>query len=153
MIDAIAPRVDWSPQQIVLHLQRQSPEVFKNLNRSTVFKWLSKSKKRKGWSKRTLANVERRAALARSGRTGILTLYPALVDLVKKQLTDLRLSGVRVNLLVVRALMLATIREKNPELLTNFTCSEVCSVSSTLKRPPQAQCPCSRITFVSSCRA
>ncbi|KAF7797951.1 hypothetical protein EIP86_009158 [Pleurotus ostreatoroseus] len=123
MIDDIAPRVGWSSRAIVSHLQRSAPRLFNGLHRGTVWKWMSKTKK--GWSKRTLDNVARRSALARSGHKGILTAYPGIVDIITGTLKDLRVSGVAVNVTITRAIMLAIIREKNPELLTNFKCSEV----------------------------
>ncbi|GJE98209.1 hypothetical protein PsYK624_144330 [Phanerochaete sordida] len=123
LIDVIAPRTGWSAQKIVQQLQRQAPHLFATLNRGTVHKWFSKSGK--GWSQATKRNVERRAALARSGRAGILNECPEIVEEVKSKLEALRASHVAVTVVVVRALMLAVIKEKKPELLTRFSCSEV----------------------------
>lgn len=131
MIDSIAPRVGWLAQGIVTHLQRQSPALFGSLHRGTVHKWFSK--KRSGWSEATKKNVARRAALARSGRTGILAQHPLIVEEVKKRLHGLRDSKVAVTVLVVRALMIAIVKEKNPELLVDFTCSEVSNAQITMR--------------------
>ncbi|KAJ7613758.1 hypothetical protein DFH06DRAFT_1146711 [Mycena polygramma] len=45
-IDAIAPRVGWSPTMIVSALQRQDPQLYGRLNKGTVQKWISKSGKK-----------------------------------------------------------------------------------------------------------
>jgi|SRR5215472_10660085 len=54
-IDAAAKKADWSSHQIVKTLQREQPTLFKNLNRGTVHRWLSKTGK--GWTDCMLANV------------------------------------------------------------------------------------------------
>jgi hypothetical protein len=77
-----APRVAWSPTQLVRILQRQSP-MYAGLNRGTVSKW------GRSWSAKTLQNVERRHQLAGTGRVGVLSPYPALVESIKTKLTEI----------------------------------------------------------------
>ena len=122
-INAAAKKAHWSPAGIVKMLNRDQPALFKHLNRGTVHRWLSKSGN--GWSDQTLANVANRHALAGSGRVGVLTPYLEIVKEIKTKLTDLRATGVPVNVLVGQSIALAIIQNKKPELLRKFTCSEV----------------------------
>ncbi|KAK6971316.1 hypothetical protein R3P38DRAFT_2813969 [Favolaschia claudopus] len=121
-INQIAPRVGWSPSLIVQTLQRQNPTLYAQLNRGTVQKWISKSKRR--WSKKTLANVARRHALAGTGRVGILSPYPEVVELIKTKLVGIRKAGICVQRLLTRSVILSVIKEQHPELLDTFKCSE-----------------------------
>ena len=125
-IDAVAKKGLWSPQAITTILQRDHPTLFKQLNRGTVYRWISPLGQ--SWSSKTLENVSNRHALAGSGQAGILTRYPRVVERAKGTLLGLRKSGVPVNVLIGRGIMLAIIQEENPELLSKFTCSEVHSV-------------------------
>lgn len=97
-INTVAPRVAWSPTFIVSMLQQDHPNLFAKLHRGTVLKWISK--KGKKWSKKTIENVARRSVLARTGRVGILSPHPEIVEEVTSQLKGLRLSGVPVNVLL-----------------------------------------------------
>ncbi|EGO28001.1 hypothetical protein SERLADRAFT_435774 [Serpula lacrymans var. lacrymans S7.9] len=123
-INNVASRVAWSPTFIVSTLQKDHPSLFAKLHRGTVFKWISK--KGKKWSKKTVENVARRSVLARTGRVGILSPHREIVEEVTSQLKDLRLSGVPVNILVARSILIAVIKERQPELLDrgDFFCSE-----------------------------
>ncbi|KAF7372434.1 DDE superfamily protein [Mycena venus] len=120
-IDSIAPRVGWSPTMIVASLQRQNPQMYGRLNKGTVQKWISKN--RRDWSTKTKKNVARRHALAGTGRVGVLSPYPELVATIKTKLQDLRASGVCVGRLLTRSIIIAIIKEKQPELLANFKCT------------------------------
>ncbi|KIM38062.1 hypothetical protein M413DRAFT_13027 [Hebeloma cylindrosporum] len=122
-INRVAPKASWSPKYIVLTLQGQYPDLFGKLHRGTVVKWLSKNDRRR-WSTATQKNVERRHTLAGSGRAGILTKHPELVDEIKRNLQQLRDSGVWINRLLTRSIILSILREKKPQLLENFKCSE-----------------------------
>ncbi|KAF9471568.1 hypothetical protein BDN70DRAFT_819834, partial [Pholiota conissans] len=122
-IDRVAPQVAWSPHYIVATLQGQYPALFAGLHRGTVAKWLSKNNRRR-WSTATLQNVERRHALAGSGRAGILTQHPELIGEIKTRLQDLRNSGVWINRLLGRSVVLSVVQLKKPELLQKFKCSE-----------------------------
>ncbi|KAJ6608798.1 hypothetical protein B0H10DRAFT_1815028, partial [Mycena sp. CBHHK59/15] len=92
-INSIAPHVGWSPTMIVMALQRQNPTLYARLNKGTVQKWISKHNKN-CWLKKTLANVERRHALAGTGHVGVLSPYPELVEIIKEQLIGLRTAGI-----------------------------------------------------------
>lgn len=127
-INDIAPRVAWSPTHIARTLQRNMPRLFSNLYKGTVEKWLSKHHRQR-WSKRTLKNVENHSALAGTGRVGVLTPYPEIVEEIKSKLIGLRTSGVCVNRLVGRSIMLAVIQKCKPELLETFKVSEVVAIN------------------------
>ncbi|EEB97190.1 hypothetical protein MPER_03540 [Moniliophthora perniciosa FA553] len=104
-------------------LQRDTPELYGNLHKGTVQHWLSK--KRKGWSKRPLANVTNQSVVAGSGKVGILTPYPGLVTTIVEKLTALRASGLTVSRALGRSVMLAIIQKEKPELLNDkFRCTE-----------------------------
>ena len=123
-IDDVARKVDWSAQSIANRLIRDQPKLFRRITKGTVQKWIDKDTKR-GWSTATKTNVERRHALAGSGQTGILARHPDIVKEIKAQLQALRTSGLAVNVLIARSIMLAIIKERQPDLLTEFKCSEV----------------------------
>ncbi|KAG6834226.1 hypothetical protein H0H93_011056, partial [Arthromyces matolae] len=77
-IARVAPRLAWSATFIARTLQREQPKLYGRLRKGTVQHWISKTGK--GWSKKTLKNVERRHALAGSGQKGVLTPYPEIVE-------------------------------------------------------------------------
>ncbi|GLB39952.1 hypothetical protein LshimejAT787_0704620 [Lyophyllum shimeji] len=121
-IARIAPRVCFSPTMIVRHLQREQPTLYRRLHKSVVARWISKSKK--DWSKRTKAKIAAGHTLKGSGRVGVLTPYPEIVDEVKKQLKGLRDSGITIDRLLGRSIFISVIRERQPQILDNFKCSE-----------------------------
>ncbi|KAF7793930.1 hypothetical protein EIP86_005052 [Pleurotus ostreatoroseus] len=122
-INDLMPRVGWSTAMLVKVLQREQPELYSRLNKGTVHHWIS-THNRKRWSKSTLRKVKNRAALAASGRVGILAKYPAIVDEVKSKLLALRTSGVSTNRLIGRSIFIAVIKQRAPQLLETFKCSE-----------------------------
>lgn len=89
-----------------------------------IYKWIDKEMKR-GWSAATKKKVERWHALVGSGQTGILAKYPDIVQEIKAKLRGLHTSGLAVNVLVARSIMLAIITEQQPDLLQKFKCYEV----------------------------
>jgi hypothetical protein len=54
-----------------------------------------------------------------------LANYPDIVKEIKSQLQALRTSGLVVNVLIAHSIMLAIIKQQQPDLLTRFKCSEV----------------------------
>jgi len=56
---------------------------------------------------------------------GILAKHPEIVNEIKDQLWVLRTSGLPVNVLVARSIMLAIIKQRQPDLLLTFKYSEV----------------------------
>lgn len=123
-IDAAARKLDWSTAGITKVLLRDHKELFLGLNKGTVHKWIDKETKR-GWSVTTMKSVRAHHSLAGSGRTGVLAKSPDVVDEITKQLRGLRAAHVAVNVHIARSIMLAIIKEREPQLLTNFKCSEV----------------------------
>jgi hypothetical protein len=123
-IDTAARKLGWSPQAIANRLTRDHPKLFLHINKGTIQRWIDKDTKR-DWSAATKKNIARRHALAGSGQTGILAKYPDVVKEIKTQLQALRTSGLAVNVLIARSIMLAIINQRQPDLLTKFKCSEV----------------------------
>ncbi|PPR06271.1 hypothetical protein CVT24_000890 [Panaeolus cyanescens] len=121
-INKIAPKVSWSPQQIVRYLRLHYPELFSTLHRGTVSKWISKNDPSR-WSNATLKNVERRSTLAGTGRVGILARYPNMVEEIKVKMEDLRTAGVTISGLLTRSIFLSIIKDRQPDLLKTFRCS------------------------------
>jgi hypothetical protein len=123
-IDNVTCKVDWSVQSIVNELIRDQPKLFGCITKGTVQKWIDKDMKQ-GWYAATKKNVECQHALTGSGQTGILARHPNIVKEIKAQLQALQTSGLAVNVLVAHLIMLAIIKERQPDLLTEFKCSEV----------------------------
>lgn len=111
---------------MVNSLQRDFPVLYKQLNKGTVSKWMVSGSTGKGWSEKTLANVNRHHAILGSGRVGILTPYPELVERIKTELQGIRDVGLPVTAWVARSVLLAIIELEHPQLLENkkFKCSE-----------------------------
>ncbi|KAJ7822781.1 hypothetical protein B0H14DRAFT_2234581, partial [Mycena olivaceomarginata] len=118
-IATLAPRVAWSPTLLVRTLQRQNT-MYAGLNKGTVSKWMDG----RSWSAKTMQNVARRHQLAGTGRVGVLSPYPDLVESIKTKLTEIRASGISVGRLLARSIILAMIRDQEPRLLETFKCSE-----------------------------
>ncbi|KAF8137675.1 hypothetical protein EV363DRAFT_1156545 [Boletus edulis] len=122
-IDRAAKRHNWSPQAIVNALTKEQPELFSHLNKGTVSRWIDKTQRQ--WSAATLLHVKKGSTLAGSGRSGILSHYPHVKDEIVQKLQTLRASGLPINVVVARSIMLAVIQSHVPELLATFKCSEV----------------------------
>ncbi|KAG6863222.1 hypothetical protein C0993_012433, partial [Termitomyces sp. T159_Od127] len=121
----------WSTGDAAKALQRDQPELFKHLHRGTIFKWVAPSKRE--WSDQTKKHVENRHALAGSGRAGVLTKHPNLIQKIKTTLQDIRISQLPVGVPTARAIMIALIEENNAGLLNgHFRCSE-CFVHAFLQ--------------------
>jgi hypothetical protein len=73
----------------------------------------------------TKKNVQHQHAIAGAGQRGILANYPDIVKEIKSQLQALRTSGLVVNILIAHSIMLAIIKQQQPDLLTRFKCSKV----------------------------
>ncbi|EIN06290.1 hypothetical protein PUNSTDRAFT_73512 [Punctularia strigosozonata HHB-11173 SS5] len=121
-IDRVAHEVDFSATRIARSLQKSKPQIFGRLRKSTVQKWLSDD--RKSWSPATLENVARRHALAGTGRVGILTSYPDIVKKATQALEETRETGIQVNRMIARSLLIAEIQILAPDLLQSFKVSE-----------------------------
>lgn len=113
----------WSATYTVKQLQREQPTLFSKITKGVIQKWIGPSKH--AWSDTTVKNVARRHALAGSGQAGILAKHPEIRDEIKTQLQALRTSGLAVNVLIARSIMIAIIQTRAPDLLTKFKCSEV----------------------------
>ncbi|KAH9927827.1 uncharacterized protein B0H18DRAFT_1118347 [Fomitopsis serialis] len=121
-INRMAPQVGWSATLLARSLQRDHPELFSRLSKGTIQHWLSKHGKR--WSTQTLKSVANRRVLTASGRAGVLTKYPEIIFEAKTRLINLRKSGIPVNRVLGRSILLALIKRLQPALLDTFKCSE-----------------------------
>jgi hypothetical protein len=66
----------------------------------------------------------KRCLSSRTGRGGVLSPYPEIVETIKDKLIGLRTSGICVQRLLARSIILAVIKDKRPQLLEKFKCSE-----------------------------
>ncbi|KAG6877107.1 hypothetical protein C0992_010825 [Termitomyces sp. T32_za158] len=122
-IDKAIHKHNWSPGDTVKALKRDNQELFEQLHRATVWKWLGESKRE--WSEQTMKNVGNRHALVGSGRVSALTKHPEIVRDIKKTLQDIRTAHLPVSVAVARSIMIAIIKEKNKHILSaSFKCSE-----------------------------
>ncbi|KAG1811120.1 uncharacterized protein BJ212DRAFT_1483790 [Suillus subaureus] len=122
-IDAAAHKFDWSPQAITKGLEREHPALFLHLNKGTVQKWIDKGSKQQ-WSEVILENVQHCHALAGLGQSGVLAKHLNVVKEIMEKLQALCKSGLVVNVIIGRAIMLAVINNQALDLLTLFKCSE-----------------------------
>ncbi|KAJ7743728.1 hypothetical protein DFH07DRAFT_777341 [Mycena maculata] len=122
LIEPAIRRSGWSAAGAVADLQRSHPNIFNHLHRGTVWKWIVTGEKR--FTDAALHSISNRRSLAGSGRTGILTPYPAIIEEITTILKSLRVSGCVVNVEIARSLMIAIISKHRPELLASFSCSE-----------------------------
>ena len=124
-IDRAAKVHDWSPQAMINTLQKEQPKLFSRLHKGTISKWVDKTKRQ--WSAATLVNIQNGHTLAGSGQSGILCQYPQVKEEIVEKLKSLRASGILINVVVARSIMLAVIQNRAPDLLATFKCSEVSS--------------------------
>ena len=122
-IDRAAHKVGWSSTAIVRYLHQQMPELFGKLHAATVWKWLSVSQT--GWSAKTLRCVALHGHLGGTGRVGILTPYPDIVNEIKTRLINLRTAGLPVSRKLARSIIISIVQQRKPDLLTTFKCTEV----------------------------
>lgn len=126
-INNAALKVGFSARAIVKYLQRDMrlPNLFADLHPGTVQKWIAESGF--GWSERTKERVKDGGELKGSGQKGALHSVPEVVDAARERMRNLRKSGVAVNVIVARAILLALIQANAPDLLKpgGFVCSEV----------------------------
>ncbi|KAJ6554851.1 hypothetical protein B0H19DRAFT_1294878, partial [Mycena capillaripes] len=126
IIEPVIRRCGWSAAKTVQELHRAHPVLFNGpnnkLHRATVWKWIVKGEKR--FTDAALRNIANRRSLAGTGRTGILTPYPAIVEEIVTTLKGLRVSGCVVNVHIARSIMIAIIGKHRPQLLDSFSCLE-----------------------------
>lgn len=124
IVDKYTRKNCWSPATIAYKLQLNFPVLFHTITRGTIVKWFDKDNRR-SWSETMKANVKRYHALAGSGRVGFLRKWPEVVGEITKNLRGLRKAGLAVNVTIARSIMLAIIKKRRPEILTNFKGSDV----------------------------
>ncbi|KAF8983362.1 hypothetical protein BDQ17DRAFT_1336533 [Cyathus striatus] len=123
LIDKVMRKAAWSSEKAVSIQQCENGKIFKHIHRGTIIKWKEQGKN--AWLEKTLQNVKNQHSLSGSGHSGILAKYPNIVEEIKKTLKDLRLSGIPVNVVMGRSIMLTIINQHEPSLLTGeFRCSE-----------------------------
>ena len=114
-IDAAAKKSHWSPTGMVSALQRAHPKLFACLNKGTISRWIDESKHQ--WSSAMLRNVENGHTVSGSGHSGILSQYPHTRDEIIEKLMSLRKSGLPINVVVARSIMITVIQHRIPEFL------------------------------------
>ncbi|KAF7344777.1 DDE superfamily endonuclease [Mycena venus] len=99
-------------------LKQKNFETFKGLAYSTVWGWIDHSGDKPRWSDRTIARAEAGNFQGRpnGGRRGVLAGHPDVADLITNRVTSLRDAGAPVTLVTVRALFVATILDKAPQI-------------------------------------
>ncbi|KAJ7702083.1 hypothetical protein B0H14DRAFT_3649089 [Mycena olivaceomarginata] len=126
LIEPTIRRCGWSAEKTVQALWRAHPVLFNQpgntLHRATVWMWFVKGEKR--FTESALRNIASPRSLAGTGRTGILTPYPEIVDEIVKTFKGLRVAGCVVNVHIARSLMIAIIGKRRPQLLESFSCSQ-----------------------------
>ncbi|KIK91620.1 hypothetical protein PAXRUDRAFT_149113 [Paxillus rubicundulus Ve08.2h10] len=108
-------------------LKRDQPQLFSRLYKGAIAKWIDKTEWQ--WSQATLNNVKNGHTLSGSGQSGVLACFPTIQDNIIERLKSLHQSGLPINVVVARSIMLAVIHAQAPELLTKFKCSEVSTFS------------------------
>ncbi|KAJ6532306.1 hypothetical protein DFH09DRAFT_811063, partial [Mycena vulgaris] len=126
IIEPTIRRCGWSAARTVKELHRAHPNLFNGpkhkLHRATLWKWIVKGEKR--FSDAALRSISNRRSLAGTGRVGVLTPHPEIVQEIVTVLKGLRVSGCVVNVHIARSVMIAIINNHRPELLASFSCSE-----------------------------
>ena len=126
-IDRAAKVNDWSPQAMINTLKKEQPKLFSRLHKGTISRWIDRTKRQ--WSVATLVNIQNGHSLAGSGQSGILCHYPQVKEEIVEKLKSLRASGLPINIVIARSIMLAVIQDRAPNLLKTFKCSEVGPIS------------------------
>jgi hypothetical protein len=136
-INEEALRADFSARRTVTNLQIHDPVLFGSLRHGTIQKWFRKDKNghyERSWSQHTLENVAQGHSTYGTGRVGVLTKYPALVKKMTVKLKEIRQSGIAVNRLLARTIMISMIKEEEPDLLQKMKCSEVSYMAFVMLR-------------------
>ncbi|KAJ3495073.1 hypothetical protein NMY22_g19984 [Coprinellus aureogranulatus] len=131
-IARIAPWVAFSPSMIVSIPKRDMPQLFHRLSKGTVSKWLSKCDQNR-WLKHTLKKVEAKGRLKGTGKVGVLTQYPEVMEEIVKKLEGIRTSGIPLDRVLTRSIMIAIIKHCIPHVLATFKCSKV---TLAIQSPP-----------------
>lgn len=91
----------------------------------TLSRWINQTSCQ--WLEATLHNIQNRCTLTGSGQSGILSHYLDIQQEIMEKLKDLHTSGLPINVIVARSIMLVVINKHVPELLMTFKYSEVCN--------------------------
>ncbi|CAK5261843.1 unnamed protein product [Mycena citricolor] len=117
----------WSAEGAAKYLRTKYPTLFdapgNTIHRGTIYRWIVKGEKR--FTDAVLARVKAERTLAGSGRVGVLTPYPHVVEKMVETLKGVRIAGCAVNVPIARGIMMAIITDLVPEIWeTKFSCSE-----------------------------
>ncbi|KAJ7196687.1 hypothetical protein GGX14DRAFT_672342 [Mycena pura] len=109
-----------SATKTVAHLKKTDPSTFAGLYPSTVQGWFSRLEDgTRVWSEAVLERAQNQAHTPghdRGGRKGALSAYPELVEAITERLTRLREAAAPLNLVAVRAILVAMINKEAPEI-------------------------------------
>ncbi|KAF8193570.1 hypothetical protein K438DRAFT_1674615, partial [Mycena galopus ATCC 62051] len=109
-----------SSTAIVKDLQIRDRKTFGSLSATTIQAWFDRDNLgRRIWKESVLEAAKTNGNLPgheKGGRKGALSAYPELVERIREQLTRLREAGAPLNLIAVRAVIIATIQTMAPEV-------------------------------------
>ncbi|KAK6996843.1 hypothetical protein R3P38DRAFT_3626103 [Favolaschia claudopus] len=109
-----------SSTAIVKYLRTRDRETFANLAATTVQGWFQRDDHGvKIWNPAVLEAAKVNGNIPghdKGGRRGALSAHPEVVEAIKKRLTILREAGAALNLICVRAIIVATTQKMAPEV-------------------------------------
>ncbi|KAJ7034110.1 hypothetical protein C8F04DRAFT_1039005 [Mycena alexandri] len=125
----------WSESEICRVAKIMAPDMFAKITSQVIGTWIDKESREAGifkWKDSVVAKLPSGAAPGgESTRVGILDSYPELCAKIKKHLEGLRAIGTPLSLVMIRAIMVATIGDEQPHLFarimpdgSEFRCSD-----------------------------
>lgn len=116
----VAKQVGWkmSASAIANALKKRDPITFAGINRTTIDEWIDRTGDQPRWKEKILRRAENGNSTGhnKGGRRGILSPHPEIVDAIKTRLAFLREKSAPVSLITARAIIVATILEKEPAI-------------------------------------
>jgi hypothetical protein len=116
----VVKQVGWqmSASAIANGLKKKDPITFAKINRNTIEGWIDRSSGRPKWKESILQRTAagNNPGHNKGGHHGVLSSYPKIVDTIKTRLELLREKNSPVTILTARAIIIASILEKNPEI-------------------------------------
>ncbi|KAJ7702622.1 hypothetical protein B0H16DRAFT_1748176 [Mycena metata] len=125
----------WSETEICRVAKLMAPDTFAKLTSQVIGSWIDKQSRADGvfkWKNSVTEKLPSGAAPGgQSTRAGILDAYPELCAKIKKHLQSLRAIGTPLSLIMIRGIMVATVRNEQPHLFnrvmpdgSEFGCSD-----------------------------
>ncbi|KAF5347663.1 hypothetical protein D9758_014853 [Tetrapyrgos nigripes] len=120
-IDDAAKEAGFSASRIVKLLRSWHEGTFNGLNESTIRGWIDRTGEARCWNNAVMARVrkEHDTGHSKGGRKGILSHHPDVVKAITSRLQLLRDSKAPISVITARGIMLATIVDMAPALLSH----------------------------------